>query len=156
MCDLHGLLDALLGTCRILPRFAWRMACDKRPWAAVVCGLLLWTTTGCAVHYYDPKTGAEHIWGVGHLVMKVSAPNEGVRAIVRSSETIGVTLSNRDGPAVTMGWEKWQQLEIVDANTAIRLERPPGDFVKIRVGSQWPTAREDAENNAGNDKEVRP
>ncbi len=135
MFDLHSLFDVLLGRRRTRVRSRWCVACDRRHCAAMVLGLILWTTTGCAVHYYDPKTGAEHIWGVGHLVMKVSAPDEGVRAIVRSSETIGVTLSNRDGPAVTMGWEKWQQLEIVDANTAIRLERPQGDFVNIRVGS---------------------
>ncbi len=82
MFELYDLLAVLLGRCRTLPLPPWCVACDKRHWAAMVFGLILWTTTGCAVHYYDPKTGAEHIWGVGHLVMKVSAPNEGVRAVV--------------------------------------------------------------------------
>ncbi len=95
--------------------------------------------SGCAFHYYDSKTGAEHIWGFGHMVMKASAPREGHRAIVRGTEVTGLTLGNVGGQGyLTVGWEKRQQLEIVDENTAIRLEWPKGDFFNVRVGSKWP------------------
>lgn len=44
---------------------------------------------GCACHYYDSKTGTEHIWGFGHMMMKATAQSEGVKSIVRGNELIG-------------------------------------------------------------------
>lgn len=95
--------------------------------------------SGCAIHYFDPKTGAEHIWGVGHMVMKAAAPREGHRAIVLGTETIGFSVGNVGGQGyLTVGWEKRQRLEILDENTSIRLEWPNRSFFTIRVGSEWP------------------
>ena len=61
-----------------------------RQTAIVVFFVLL--NGGCAIHYFDSETGTEHIWGFGHMQMKVSASNEGVRAIVRGTETVGVAI----------------------------------------------------------------
>jgi hypothetical protein len=113
----------------------------------VMLGFIFLATSGCAIHYYDSKTGAEHIWGFGHMVMKVSAPREGNRAIMRATEVVGVTIGKGDGQHyLTVGWEKRQRMEIVGENTAIRLEGPRGDFVNIRVGSEWPVAFEDTDS----------
>jgi hypothetical protein len=49
---------------------------------------LLWVLTflinisGCAIHYFDEKTGADHVFGFGHKVMKVLAPKGSHQAIV--------------------------------------------------------------------------
>jgi hypothetical protein len=47
--------------------------------AFVIIGVLL---SSCAVYYRDRNSGAEHIWGFGHLSMKVVPPDQGKQAIV--------------------------------------------------------------------------
>lgn len=95
--------------------------------------------SGCAVHYFDPKTGAEHIWGFGHMKMKVAPEEEGLQAIVRGTEVIGLSTGNADKQAyLTLGWHRIQRLDIVTESTAVRLEGPNSDFVNIRVGSSFP------------------
>lgn len=102
-------------------------------WLVVLMG-----TAGCAVHYYDRKTGTEHVWGVGHMTMKVVPPNEGVQAVVRSTSTAGLAVGSCDGqPYVALGWAAQQRVEVLDENTAIRFEWPDG-FNSIRVGSAPP------------------
>jgi hypothetical protein len=106
--------------------------------AGSVVALML--CAGCAFQYSDSKTGTEHLWGFGHLAMKVSAPNEGKKAIVRGVTLCGVGLGLKDGwPFLTLGWERQQSMDIVDANTSVRLEGPDSDLFKARVGSQLPS-----------------
>lgn len=115
--------------------------------AIVLGGDLL---TGCAIHYFDPKTGAEHIWGVGHMVMKASAANEGHRALVRGTEVIGFTVGMVGRQSyVTAGWERRQQIDVVDDSTAIRFEWPNSSFFKVRVGSEWPHVFEEPRSEKG-------
>ena len=46
---------------------------------------------GCAVHWYDAETGTEHVWGLGHLAVKVTDPDkDGVRDVVRESTVVGL------------------------------------------------------------------
>ena len=95
--------------------------------------------SGCAVHYFDKKTGAEHIWGIGHMKMKMAPEEEGVQAIVRGTDVLGVSMGSADQQAyLTFGWHRIQRLDIVTESTAVRLEWPNSDFVNIRVGSSFP------------------
>ena len=95
--------------------------------------------SGCAVHYFDQKTGAEHIWGVGHMKMKMAPEEEGVQAIVRGTDVLGVSMGSADQQAyLTFGWHRIQRLDIVTESTAVRLEWPNSDFVNIRFGSSFP------------------
>jgi len=104
-----------------------------------ILGLILCATTGCAIHYYDLTTGTEHIWGIGHMAMKASAPREGLRAVVVGTDVFGLTGGNVGGQGyLTIGWERRRQIEVLDENTAIRLEWPDGDFFNVRIGSEWP------------------
>lgn len=122
---------------------------NSRVLGAIFLLLAAHVVSGCAVHYYDPKTGAEHIWGVGYMVMKASVPREGHQAIVRGTEVLGMALGNVGGQGYfTFGWEKRQQVEIVDENTAIRLEWPKGDFFNVRVGSDWPRILQEPNSNS--------
>ncbi|MFI5399050.1 MAG: hypothetical protein ACHQ9S_26260 [Candidatus Binatia bacterium] len=103
--------------------------------ALVVCVPLV----GCAIQYTDSKTGADHIWGFGHLAMKATVPNEGKKAVVRGVTLCGVALGLRDGHAFfEIGWEEQQRVEVVDENTQVRLEAPSSDLLNIRVGSRPP------------------
>jgi hypothetical protein len=94
---------------------------------------------GCAVHYFDPKTGTEHLWGFGHLKMRVAPPAEGLQAIVRGTDVVGVSTGVADKQAyLTVGWHRIQRLDIVQESTAFRLEWPNSDFINVRVGSKFP------------------
>lgn len=112
--------------------------------------IVVFVLTGCAIHYYDSKTGAEHIWGVGHIVMKAPPQLEGHRALIRGTEVIGFAVGNVGGQGyLTVGWEKRQRLDIVGENTSIRLEWPTGDLLNVRVGSEWSHFSEQPTPNDG-------
>jgi len=103
--------------------------------------LLVLTTffSGCAVHYFDQKTGTEHIWGFGHMKMKVAPEEEGLQAVVHGTDVLGVSMGSANQQAyLTLGWHRLQRLDIVTESTAVRLEWPNSDFVNIRVGSSFP------------------
>ena len=89
---------------------------------------------GCALHYYDAESGAEHVWGVGHMVMKATLP-QGQQAIVRGTTLLGLGVGNGDGQFyITFGWDKRQRLDILDGNTALKLQGPMGDLLNVRLG----------------------
>jgi hypothetical protein len=101
--------------------------------------VLVGFVSGCAVHYFDKKTGTEHIWGFGHMKMKVAPEEEGLQAIVRGTDVLGVSTGSADKQAyLTLGWHRLQRLDIVTESTAVRLEWPDSNFVNIRVGSSFP------------------
>ncbi len=105
---------------------------------AVLCVLL----GGCAVVYRDAKSGAVNVWGVGHLAARATVPDEGKKAIVHGVSTSGVAIGVWDGsPFITIGWNRQQTVEIVDANTAIRIEAPHGDLLQVEVGSEPPSEK---------------
>ncbi len=105
---------------------------------AVVCLLTIASIAGCAVHYYDARTGTEHIWGVGHMAMKVSPANEGVRAVIRGTSAVGLAIGSFDAQQyVSVGWVSLQRVDVIDESTAVRLEWPAGSPFNMRVGSSW-------------------
>ena len=100
--------------------------------------------SGCAVHYFDKNTGTEHLWGFGHMKMKVAPEEESLQAIVRGTDVIGLSTGSADKQAyLTLGWHRLQRLDIVTESTAVRLEWPNSDFVNIRVGSSFPGIPDD-------------
>lgn len=95
--------------------------------------------SGCALHYYDKKTGAEHIFGFGHMVMKASAPENGHQAIVTGTDIVGLGLGkSREGGYLSLGWDNRRWIEIIDKNTTVDLVWPNGNFLNTRVGASWP------------------
>ncbi|MEE9129803.1 MAG: hypothetical protein V3T84_07265 [Phycisphaerales bacterium] len=94
---------------------------------------------GCAIHYFDSETGTEHIWGFGHMQMKVSPPNEGVQAVVRGTDVLGLSIGSADQQVYfTAGWHRVQRLDVIAESTAVRLEWPSADFAEVRVGTAFP------------------
>ena len=110
-----------------------------RAGAAVICALTVLLIPGCALHYFDSKTGTEHVWGFGHMQMKAAAPNEGLQALIRRTDTLGLGLGRlEDQGYLTVGWGSRQRLDIIAEDTAIRLEWPDNDLFNVRVGSEFP------------------
>lgn len=96
----------------------------------------LWILAGCAIHYSDSTTGAEHVWGFGHLAMRVTDTSAHKKAIVRGITLFGVGLGLRDNsPLLIIGWERLQTVEVVDENTDLHLEGPDSDLLKVHVDS---------------------
>lgn len=73
--------------------------------AYVVLLLIFLTTSGCAIHYFDSESGTEHIWGVGHMAMKAAAPSEGLKAVARRTDILGISAGRtREGAHFEIGW----------------------------------------------------
>ncbi len=119
-----------------------------------VCLLLLFMLQGCTVYYYDPKTGAEYVWGIGHMAMKATVPQEGHRAVVRRTDVFGIATGISDeGGYLALGWDGVQRVNILDANTAVNLQWSNCDLLSLRVGSPAPTISHDAHDTT---KEGKP
>ncbi len=104
--------------------------------------------TGCALHYYDTRSGTEHVWGVGHMKMKVSPPNEGVQAVVKGTETLGLSLAaGQEDYHIDLGWDYRRRI-VVASNAMVRLEWPNGDFFNVRAGTAPPFAANSSATNS--------
>lgn len=94
---------------------------------------------GCAIHYYDKDTGAEHIWGIGHMVMKADQPNEGLQAVIHGTDVVGISLGKADKHTYfTIGWHRLEFIDVLKESTSVRLEWPDSTFANVRVGSKFP------------------
>lgn len=112
--------------------------------AALMLLAPLLAATGCTVHYFDPETGTEHIWGVGHMAMKPGAPSEGLKAVARRTDVVGVSLGKlQEGMHLEVGWAARQRVDIMDADTRLCLAWPGGSFYNARIGSEFPPALDD-------------
>lgn len=108
--------------------------------SVIVCMMSCVWANGCAIHYFDPTTGTEHLWGLGHMKMKVAAPNEGLKAVVHGTEVVGLAAGAlKQHGYLSVGFQRRQRLDILGEDTAIRLEWPDSDFFSVRVGSEFPT-----------------
>ncbi|PTN10962.1 hypothetical protein [Nitrosomonas aestuarii] len=91
---------------------------------------------GCAFHYYNNKTGAEHIFGFGHMVMKATTPEDDHKAIMLGTDLIGFGFGqNKNSGFLTLGWNSNRRIEIIDKNTTIDLLWPNNSFLNVRIKS---------------------
>lgn len=105
--------------------------------------------TGCAIYHRDPDSGAEHIWGFGHLAMKVTPPLEGKQSIVRRATLTGIAISTgQDSFGISIGYDRKEHILIYDENTAISIQRPPSnDFFYFKIGIAPPEAFSKSKKN---------
>ena len=83
-------------------------------------------STGCAVNYYDVRSGTENVWGFGHLKMKaipegnvIPGSNYNTMAVLTSVQTLGLSVgAGQDYGGVTAGWDSRSRLLIADPNGA--------------------------------------
>ncbi|MCP4263315.1 MAG: hypothetical protein GY774_38280 [Planctomycetes bacterium] len=114
----------------------------------IICAVFILVASGCAIHHYDNKTGTEHIWGFGHMKMKITPPSEGLQAVVRGTDVLGLSFGQADQQAyLTAGWHRTQRLDVIAESTAIRYEWPDSDFSNVRIGSNFPFREEMSENS---------
>lgn len=100
--------------------------------------------SGCAIHYFDTESGTEHIWGVGHMAMKPSAPTEGLNAVARRTDIVGISIGKlQEGTHLEIGWGRRQRIEIINENTQLCLAWPRGSFYNARIGAAFPPKLDD-------------
>jgi len=105
-------------------------------------------TFGCAVHYFDEETGTEHLWGVGHMQMRVAPPEEEVRAVVGQMRTLGLSVGQlQNNRHLALGWHSDTRLYMIDDDTSVRFEWPTSRLFNVRVGSEPPWARPNEEQS---------
>ena len=94
---------------------------------------------GCALHYYDKKTGAEHIYGFGHMVMKVAPQSDEHKTVVLGTDLLGFGFGqNRNGGFLSFGWNSQRRIEIFNDNTTVNLIWPDSSFLNTRIGPASP------------------
>lgn len=103
----------------------------------VLIGFLL---SGCAIYYRDRDTGAEHIFGFGHLSVKTIPPHEGKQALVQRMTLTGLAAGLDNGSfGVSAGWDRREHILIYDENVTVTIQRPPSnDFFYFKIGTYPP------------------
>ncbi|MDR4470528.1 MAG: hypothetical protein MRJ68_19880 [Nitrospira sp.] len=114
----------------------------------ITLGFLL---SSCAVYYRDRDTGAEHIFGFGHLSVKTLPPNEGKQALVQGMTLTGLAAGLDNGSfGISAGWDRREHILIYDENVAVTIKRPPSnDFFYFKIGTYPPefTVRADTDHS---------
>jgi hypothetical protein len=118
----------------------------------ITMGFLL---SGCAVYYRDRDTGAEHIWGFGHLSVKILPPHEGKQALVQRMTLTGLAAGLDNGAlGVSAGWDRREHILVYDENSTITIQRPPSnDFFYFKVGTYPPDLEKTHERMIGTEKQ---
>lgn len=101
------------------------------------------TLNGCAIHYFDPETNTEHVYGFGHLAMKVQTAGAKRVAIVRGNDYLGLSVgTNEVGGHFGAGWSSRKSIQIIESDTAIELIWPTSDFFNVRIGEPFENIEE--------------
>lgn len=123
-------------------------ACARRLGALACCVALSFLPTGCAIHYFDDKTGTEHLIGFGHMRMRVAPTEKNARAVAAGVNTAGVTLDvGKKNYGLLVGFQRQVRVE-VDENASVCFEWPTNDLFDVRVGSTPPFLNQPKEESA--------
>jgi len=97
--------------------------------------------SGCAVSHFDQETGTYHLYGLGHMKMKVEADKNVEKSaciVITGMESLGVVLLQEPGSySVALGWEKKDQMRILAQDTSVNIESPKFfiDLFNLKVNS---------------------
>ncbi len=91
--------------------------------------------TSCAIQYVDKKTDTTHLFGFGHMKVRIPEQREGMNAIVSSVEVFGLSTGVDSGEwHVAAGWHKNILLRVTD-DSSVKLLWPNNNVFDIHVGS---------------------
>jgi hypothetical protein len=94
-------------------------------------------THGCAIYYHDSQTGADHIWGFGHLAMKAVPDSMDKQVYITQKTLAGVALGFDDlSPNFSLGWNRSERIYILDKNTSLAIQRPSNhDYFQFKFAA---------------------
>ena len=91
---------------------------------------------GCAVTYYDEESSTMHMFGFGHMKMRV--PDESNQTVYHEVNDYGVSIgTSRVGGHVNLGHYSETVLDIAD-DQSLCFEWPRSDLFTVRVGRDFP------------------
>lgn len=100
--------------------------------------VLIFILQGCAFHYYDPVTQAEHLFGIGHMVMKVHDVGINKIATVRGYSSFGLSTGiDESGGHFAAGWSSHRSIRLLQSDASIELIWPSNDFLNVRIGEPF-------------------
>ena len=115
--------------------------CQKTRWCGTWAVLVSmpFTLFGCAIHHYDKESGVEHIWGFGHMKLKVAQPEGPLQAIVHGTDVFGLSVgSAKFEKYASLGLHSSQYIDIHKQSTQFLLEWRGDDFTHVHVGFDFP------------------
>ncbi len=106
------------------------------------------SSQGCAIYYHDTESGADHIWGFGHLAMKATPPLDGKQAIVRKVTLTGAAIGIEEGSfGISVGFDQRERIDVYE-NTLVKIEKPTNkDFFYFKIGT-YPINMKDLEQQS--------
>jgi len=105
----------------------------------LLVGLLAASLCGCGIHHYDAKTGVEHLWGFGHLRMRVLPPTNGVEAVITGNQLVGVRVgAGTTDYGLSVGYDNRRWIVINPGASPLTLGWPTADFFNFRIGTNLP------------------
>lgn len=99
--------------------------------------------SGCAVHYGDSRTGAEHLWGFGQLRLEeqMAGTNDNWAVVATGMRIPGLCLEiGRDHFGFTLGYLNREQLVVVSTKAADDVKYPDtalGVHLAGNTNSPW-------------------
>lgn len=101
--------------------------------------LLALAGSGCGFHYYDARTGVEHVWGFGHLQMRVLPPTNGVQAVIKGYSIVGAKMGGSpDDYGLSLGYDSRRMIFISPVDAQFCLQWPDANFFNVRIGTNLP------------------
>ena len=100
-------------------------------------------SSGCAVHYFDARTGTEHLWGLGHLKMKVAGAEDKTKpqAMIVGLQTVGLRLDLAPTTrGLSLGYDDTRAATVLDANSPLQIQTVSGEPFTLQLGTLPPWA----------------
>lgn len=100
--------------------------------------------TGCAIQTWDAKTGTAHLYGFGHLKMRVvpAVDDAKVQAVAVGVQTIGLRFdANQHTNGINLGYDNSSFVYAVSSDTSLRIESVHNDPFTLRLGTQPPSIK---------------
>ena len=95
--------------------------------------------TGCGFHYFNAKTGVEHVWGFGHLRLRVLPPTNSLQAVIKGCTIVGAKFGgSQDDFGLSLGYDARRMIYISPLDAQFSLEWPRASFFNVRLGTNVP------------------
>lgn len=107
----------------------------------VLLGLIAGDLSSCAIQTFDAKTGTAHVWGWGHLSLRVQGAEDDAKlqAVTVGTQTLGANLDTTAfSSGAGVGYHSSRVTYVVSTSTQLRLEEPHTS--KFQLGRSFSTS----------------
>lgn len=92
--------------------------------------------SSCSVSYYSEQDSTLHVFGIGHLAMRV--PDAEQQTVYHQQYSYGLAIgSNREGAQMSLGYTENTVLDIAN-NESLCFEWPSAKLIQVKLGHTIP------------------